>query len=140
LRTQQNIDGGFGDSGSTAYETGVALEALVGSGADLSGVASDAIAYLISTQLANGSTPDDPYSTALALRGLAKANLLLTSGDIAFSNPTPVEGETVTISATIHNRGPEDAENVAVQFFDGDPGGGGVLIGECVSRQRTDSN
>jgi hypothetical protein len=46
------------------------------------------------------------------------------------SNPAPTIGETITITATIHNEGPAGAENVLVQFYNGDPSAGGVLIGE----------
>lgn len=42
--------------------------ALVASGTDISTVALQAINYLTSTQLPNGSWNDDPYLTALALK------------------------------------------------------------------------
>jgi squalene cyclase len=77
LLTKQNPDGGFGSSPSTVYETALAFLAMVESGFDISSVAPQAINYLTSTQLPNGSWNDDPYSTALALRALAnvKPNL-----------------------------------------------------------------
>jgi len=108
ILTKQNPDGGFGSSPSTVYETALAFESLVASGADISAVASSAINYLITTQLSDGSWVEDPYSTALALRVLAnvKPNLSITLNDITFSNPTPTVGETITITATIHNEGP----------------------------------
>ena len=44
----------------------------------------------------------------------------------------------VTINATIHNIGGVNATNVAVQFFDGDPDNGGILIGnktiDCIPK------
>ncbi len=40
------------------------------------------------------------------------------------------EGNITTISATIHNIGTADANNVTVQFFDGDPDAGGIQIGD----------
>lgn len=135
LLAKQNPDGGFGSSPSTVYETALVFEALIASGAVGANNASaiqNAINYLTSTQLPNGSWDDDPYSTALALRALTniKPNLSVNSADITFSNPTPSVGETITITATIHNTGTSPAENVIVQFHDGDPLAGGSLIGE----------
>ena len=80
LIAHQNADGGFGGSPSTVYETAYAYLALVGVTTDAT-VLGNAINYLISTQLPNGSWNDDPYSTALALRALAnvKPNLSITS-------------------------------------------------------------
>ena len=135
LQTKQNSDGGFGSSSSTVYETSLAFLALVESGAlgtTSPTVVQNAITYLTSTQLSNGSWNDDPYSTALALRALAniKPNLSIFSTDLVFSNPTPKVGDTISIAATIHNEGPVVANNILVQFYDGDPSSGGVLIGE----------
>ncbi len=69
LVAHQNADGGFGISPSTAYETAHAYIALVSVTTDNT-VLGNAITYLTSTQLQNGSWNDDPYSTALALRAL----------------------------------------------------------------------
>ena len=44
--------------------------------------------------------------------------------NIAFSNPQPIEGEAVTINATVHNNGTANAADVTVQFFDGTPANG----------------
>ncbi len=122
LLTKQKPDGGFGSSSSTVFETALSFESLVMSGslgATIPKVMQNAINYLSSTQLPNGSWNDDPYSTALALRALAnvKPNLSISSSGITFSNPTPTVGETITITANIHNTGPARAENVLVQFF-----------------------
>jgi len=48
-------------------------------------------------------------------------DLTLSPDDITFSNPNPAVGENITINVTIHNIGNADANNVTVQFFDGDP-------------------
>lgn len=132
LLTKQNPDGGFGSSPSTVYETALALLALIESGQEQAQPLQNAINYLTSTQLPNGSWDDDPYSTALALRALAnvKPNLSIFPTDITFSNPNPKIGDTITITATIYNEGPANADNVLVQFFDGDPSAGGILFGE----------
>ena len=127
LINQQKTDGSWG----TVYETSYAYLALVSQTTDAM-VLGNAINYLTSTQLPNGSWNDDPYSTALALRALAnvKPNLSISSNDITFSNPAPTAGETITISANIKNTGSAQADNIVVQFYDGDPSAGGALIGE----------
>jgi hypothetical protein len=56
-------------------------------------------------------------------------DLTLSPSDITLSNPNPAVGETVTITATIHNIGNADTTDVIVQFFDGDPDTGGTQIG-----------
>jgi subtilase family serine protease len=131
LLTQQNMDGGFGSSDSTVYETALAVEALVACGTDIVAEAPLAASYLMSTQLPDGSWDDDPYETALAIRALSKVkpNLSISNADISFSVTMPQEGEPVTIFATVWNKGIEEASDVAVQFFLGDPSAGGMQIG-----------
>jgi parallel beta-helix repeat protein len=51
-------------------------------------------------------------------------DLTLSLEDISFSNLYPAEGESITINATIHNIGGTAANNVTLQFFDGDPDSG----------------
>jgi len=133
LIAHQNTDGGFGGSPSTVFETSLAYLALVGDPSTSSGLLlQNAVNYLTSTQLSDGSWDDDPYSTALALRALAnvKPNLSISSADIIFSNPTPTAGETITITADVKNSGIAQASGVSVQFYDGDPSSGGTLIEE----------
>ncbi|MEW6416806.1 MAG: prenyltransferase/squalene oxidase repeat-containing protein [Nitrospirota bacterium] len=132
LIAHQNTEGGFGSSLSTVYETALVYLALVGDPSTSSGLPlQNAINYLTSTQLPNGSWDDDPYSTALALRALAnvKPNLSISSNDISFSNPTPIVGETITITAKIKNTGPSQADNVLLQFYAGAPSVGRINIG-----------
>ncbi|MDD2852640.1 MAG: carboxypeptidase regulatory-like domain-containing protein [Desulfuromonadaceae bacterium] len=69
LLAQQNADGGFGSPSSTAYETALAYTALVAVSTNQAALTS-AANYLITSQSANGSWNDDPYSTALALKAL----------------------------------------------------------------------
>ena len=59
-----------------------------------------------------------------------KPDLTVGTDDITFSNPKPAVGESVTISATIHNRGDVESESTVVKFFDGDPSADGVQIGD----------
>jgi uncharacterized membrane protein len=46
------------------------------------------------------------------------ADLALGSGDISFSNDNPSEGDTVSISAFIHNNGTKSVTNATVRFSD----------------------
>jgi hypothetical protein len=49
---------------------------------------------------------------------------------IACSNPEPVAGEEVVLSARLSNRDPKDAGPLEVRFYDGHPDLGGVLLGK----------
>ena len=60
---------------------------------------------------------------------VAKPDLAVASGDIRVPSPLR-EGAFVRVNATIHNIGEVNASNVSVYFYEGDPGAGGVLIGE----------
>jgi PKD repeat protein len=48
-------------------------------------------------------------------------DLAIDTLDISFSNFSPVEGDTITNNATVHNIGTANASNITVQFFDGEP-------------------
>jgi len=131
LLTKQNPDGGFGSSPSNAYETALSIISLTESGQGSSTALQNGINYLSTTQSANGSWNDDPYSTALALQALAnvKPNLSLTTTDITFSKLMPQTGELITITAAIKNTGLEPASSIIVRFYQGDPATGGIQIG-----------
>ncbi len=87
LMMSQNIDGGFGTAGtSTVYETALSYTALVAVSTDTT-VLGNAINYLTSTQLSDGSWDEDPYSTALALRALC-----FSGNKPAPPPPAPVTG------------------------------------------------
>jgi len=131
LLTKQNPDGGFGSSPSNAYETALSIISLTESGQGSSTALQNGINYLSTTQSANGSWNDDPYSTALALQALAnvKPNLSLATTDITFSKLMPQTGELITITAVIKNTGLEPASNILVRFYQGDPATGGIQIG-----------
>ncbi len=130
LLARQNTDGGFGDSPSTVYSTALSLISLIESGQGTTQTILNGINYLVSTQAANGSWNDDPYSTALALQALAEArpNLAVSSSGITLSNSMPQSGATTTISAAISNTGYDNASNVIVRFYLGDPAVGGTQI------------
>ncbi len=139
LLTKQNADGGFatstgsgqGSSPSKVYETALSIRSLIESGQGRTQSIQSGINYLTSSQLADGSWNDDPYSTALAIQALAEArpNLTVASSGITFSNPMPQSGATTTISVAIRNTGYDNASNVIVRFYLGDPTVGGTQIG-----------
>ncbi len=129
LLTKQNTDGGFGSSPSNVYETALAIDALVAAKSTAMPALTDGINYLTTAQLPNGSWNDDPYSTALALQALANVRPNLQLSSISLSKAMPREGEDVTITALVANNGLEDAANVVVRFYTGDPASSGVQIG-----------
>ncbi len=90
-----------------------------------------AVNYLLAKQQPDGSWLHDPYATALALQALVQVrpNLVVAATDLSFAPLTPQDGETVTLTAMVHNTGLQDATNVVVRFFLGDPSAGGVQIG-----------
>ncbi|MFZ5875273.1 MAG: CARDB domain-containing protein, partial [Nitrospirota bacterium] len=126
LVSRQQPNGTWGSVADTA----LVFPALVLTNANLS-VKQGALAYLLSQQQPDGSWSQDVYTTALALQGLAavKANPVISTSDVSFSPSTPQDGQAVTIDVTLHNSGLQDAANVAVRFFLGDPAAGGVQIG-----------
>jgi hypothetical protein len=69
LKTKQNLDGGFGEAGSTVFETSHALMALLNAEPTYSGI-QDALDYLTANQNPDGSFDGDVYSTAVAALGL----------------------------------------------------------------------
>ncbi|MDI6734803.1 MAG: CARDB domain-containing protein [bacterium] len=114
LMSQRNEDGNFGNS---IWETSLSYSALmqVASGKWL-GASEKTLNYILNAQLANGSWNDDAYSTALALRALKDSapDLAIRWQDISFEPEVPVEGEPVTIKATVWNYGGTLVENVEV--------------------------
>ncbi len=55
-------------------------------------------------------------------------DLQINSSDIIFSTDAPIENQNITINATVHNIGTENATNVTVQFFENDPDINGIQI------------
>ncbi|HUU26559.1 MAG TPA: CARDB domain-containing protein [archaeon] len=53
----------------------------------------------------------------------------LEDTNILFSEDRPAEGDSITLTALVQNRGDSPANNVAVRFYDGHPARGGVKIG-----------
>ncbi|HYG59312.1 MAG TPA: prenyltransferase/squalene oxidase repeat-containing protein, partial [Symbiobacteriaceae bacterium] len=130
LESHQNADGGWGDNGSTVDETALAYGALSRLPHDPA-IATRGLSYLLGAQQADGSWATNALSTALAILALQEAapNVVVQATDMTLSNWTPVNGNTVTVTAIVHNWGGSDAAGVAVDFYAGDPAAGGVLIG-----------
>jgi hypothetical protein len=81
-----------------------------------------------SSQLqALGNDDDQLYGLSLPLA----PDLQIRPADIAFSNEHPIAGQTITITATVRNKGFQEVDTpVTVHFFRGNPDGGGTLIGQ----------
>jgi len=73
------------------------------------------------------SDDDDPYYTIIPIL----PDLTLDTLDIAFSNNSPAVNSTLTVKATVHNRGDIHilTEPTVVEFYDGAPAKNGTLIG-----------
>jgi subtilase family serine protease len=129
LLSKQNPDGGFGSEGSTTYETALAFIALIETGQGSAQALQNAAAYLGSTQLANGSWNDDPYSTALAVRALAlvKPDLSIAASDIVALPLDPTVGDNITLTATVRNPGLDSSGGFSVRLLDN-----GVAVGEQI--------
>jgi hypothetical protein len=69
LKTKQNIDGGFGEGGSTVFETSYALMAMLDVEPTYAGT-QDALDYLNANQNPDGSFNDETYSTAVGALAL----------------------------------------------------------------------
>jgi subtilase family serine protease len=59
----------------------------------------------------------DEVSCTPAASAVRRSDLAVFAADISISPPAPYEGETITITALIHNLGLENASNVKVRFF-----------------------
>ena len=91
-------------------------------------------AGLVSGDVTIRSTdPTQPLIT-ISVSGTIKPlpNLIVQDDDISFSDDLPSPGNSITISATVHNTGTVPAENVVVRFYSGDQLAGGVEIGSDI--------
>lgn len=60
---------------------------------------------------------------------LSLPDLAIAPADINLTPPFPSLGDSVTLNAGVSNLGEQDADNVVVRMFDGDPDDGGQLLG-----------
>jgi len=79
-------------------------------------------------QTITGTLPADGQTDIVALAHVFTSSLTMTDTDLALNNPTPLAGQSVTVSATVHNTGDMPLDGVSVGFYDGDPALGGTLI------------
>jgi len=56
-------------------------------------------------------------------------DLAVTTGNITFSNGTPIENDNLTVNAMVFNIGLLNATSITVQFWRGDPDAGGTQLG-----------
>ncbi|MGB9596636.1 MAG: CARDB domain-containing protein, partial [Candidatus Poribacteria bacterium] len=86
---------------------------------------------LIFIPLSTFSQTTKPKSTsATAPKQTPMPDLIIDTKSIIFSNPTPTEGDAVTIYANVVNKGTADIkDDVEVRFVEGDPKEFGLQIG-----------
>lgn len=127
LLTKQNPDGGIASGTSTVYESALAFIALIKSGQGQAQPLQNALNYLTTTQSANGSWNNDPYSTALALRALSniKPDLAIIPVNISVLPSAPTVSNNITVTASVANNGLETAANVTVRLLDN-----GITVGD----------
>jgi len=129
LEGRRNPDGGFGESPSTPYATALAFTALAGAGAPDSAL-DPALAWLQGHQRDDGSWGGSRYETALVievLRGGTRPNLVVPADSLTFDPPAALEGQTVTVSLRVRNKGRGPAGASRARLYDGAPGLGLVV-------------
>ena len=80
-------------------------------------------------QVVTYTLPTEGQTDLMTLSHVFTRNLTLTDGDLVLSDEHPAPGATVTVSATLANTGDLALSGAAVALYDGDPQGGGALIG-----------
>lgn len=136
LLSKQNLDGGFGNSPSTVYETAAAYMTLRALGAAAQ-AADEALAYLLVKQTATGSWDESVFKTALAIRaawqGQAVPDLAVSATDISFtpSSLSAVPAD-VQISANVRNQGSIAVPQATVALYYGDPSLGNLIGQQAV--------
>jgi hypothetical protein len=130
LTGKQNLDGGFGNSLSTVYDSAMALMALKAAGATQL-INDNVVNYLLSHQGSTGSWDNSPFLTSLAVQALytgsIQTDLQIEEVDLAIV-PFPVVSipSETTLSAQVWNHGEATAENVRVSLYEGSPGAGSI--------------
>jgi hypothetical protein len=81
--------------------------------------------YIVFVPAVNGSyliVVTNPFSGSSAYTlGVSTADLSVIDADIVFSNPNPMEGETVQVGVTVRNLGSLNITSANLRFFDNDP-------------------
>ncbi len=98
----------------------------------------DSLTVMLNAQQSDGSWAGDNFTTALVLQALhavqppAPGNLpdlQVTEAALVFNPASPDSGQTVNLTVTVFNGGTTNAQNVTVEFFNGDPRLGSPAIG-----------
>ena len=133
LESKQSSDGSFGSISETAWSYLALVE--FKQPTDLQ----TTLSLLQNTQLSDGSWDENVYDTAIALRALGAAqppsteslpDLSLEANGLTFDPAAAESGITVTLSAIVFNTGSVEADDITVEFFNGDPRLGGTAIGQ----------
>jgi Tol biopolymer transport system component/flagellar hook assembly protein FlgD/fibronectin type 3 domain-containing protein len=123
LQQRQNVDGGFGNSPSTIYDSAAALIALNEIGIS-SNLARTGVDYLLARQVVNGSWNDSPYQTAMAVQAVYQATVLpdlaVSSAGISVIPEKIVKLPTnAVISVEMTNFGRTAVPQAVVALYDG---------------------
>ncbi len=131
LAARQNADGGFGVSGSSVHETSLVIQGLIAVNATNRINLTAARGFLDGQQSQNGSFSGSTYSTALALTALLSVDFPNWILESLTANPTALrDGERSTLQIVVRNDGRQTLPGGLVRIFEGQPGAGGVALGD----------
>lgn len=131
LATTQQADGGFGDAVSTVADTAQQLELFVDFEAGDRINAQAAADYLLGLQGVDGDWSGSVYATALALNALKRFSFSNWALDdvITIAPASPRDGERASVGVVVRNDSHLLSPQGVLRLYDGDPVGGGVVIG-----------
>jgi CARDB/Kelch motif len=120
------------DRASEAYPAA----SLDNTGRLLMGYASTAIQSITQTTTISGTgevvtytLPVEGQTDLVTLSHIFGRNLTISDTDLSLSNDHPLPGDSIWLSATVHNTGDLAVDNVTVGVYDGDPATSGTLVG-----------
>jgi flagellar hook assembly protein FlgD/fibronectin type 3 domain-containing protein len=124
LQGKQNVDGGFGNSPSTVYDTAATVLALTAAGATKE-LAARGVEFLLAEQSADGSWYRSPYQTAMAMQAVhavtVDPDLEIFSENITFIPQKITKLPTnAVVNAEIRNLGRTDVPQAAVALYAGE--------------------
>ncbi|MCK4444304.1 MAG: PKD domain-containing protein, partial [Thermoplasmata archaeon] len=74
--------------------------------------------YIVTLRVTDNDGLTDIATATKTITLGVSADLSISSPDISFSDSNPREGQSILVSATVHNLGEGNAENITLQFFD----------------------
>ncbi|MBI4509081.1 MAG: discoidin domain-containing protein, partial [Deltaproteobacteria bacterium] len=118
--------GSDGRIGSGVLETALATRALLACKRPVAANVTAAINYLLGEQLADGSWEGDPFRTAAAVLAIRAAgpNLAVGASGVTFTPQFPIEGDSLSIRASVENTGAQAAGAFLVRVYRGAPEAG----------------